>query len=293
MDLIDDPAFRKDGGLTVGIGAKNCLYTLRSEWNDTIGVMEGDQKVSRPIRRSCHIRNLGADWSEVALRLPDILQEAGYGPNAQIHVPGHCDGKLDPRNPPDPKFIPTETIPFGKYGDHTISEVMQKDPDYLYYLAENYSPSAERERGRWMAFLRDAIAPQLEERRKEREAKAALAAEKAAENKARNEPLAVILSAQSRQPSDFCGSMAEQLRKGDSLDEMPPRALSIIQDIYAKGHGRRGSKGYTEAQEQFTRTFLHPSAPEVPTPVPTPISLAAKPVDVSVLEQSQQRAMSL
>jgi hypothetical protein len=137
MELIDDKEFEKSGGLTIGIGAKNCLYTLRSEYNEQAAFHQGDGQSPdiRMLRRSHHCRNLGKDWSEVAQNLPIVLEEAGYGKDAKVFVPGHCNGVLDPNKAPDPTFIPTEIIPFGRHQNRTIGEVMEENADYLYGFA--------------------------------------------------------------------------------------------------------------------------------------------------------------
>jgi hypothetical protein len=57
-----------------------------------------------------------------------------------------------------------------------------------------------------------------------------------------------ILDAHSRTDGDFCYNMAYGLRHGN----MPRgRALDIVGDIYAKSFGRRDSKAYNAAREEF------------------------------------------
>ena len=280
MKLLDGKTFEEQGGLTIGIGAKHCLYTLRSEYWDTIGVSSGDgrEKVSMPIRRSCHIRNLGKDWGEVAHALPGILKEQGYGEgdNAAIYVPGHCDGRLDPNKAPDPTFIPTEEIPFGKYEGSTISDIKEKDPKYLYYLAENYAPNEERARGRWMAFLRDTLAPDLKVRADGRAAEKAKRMAEAEVNEARCAPLAQLLRALSRGQGDFCDAMAKHFEEGSAIEDLSPNAARIVESIYAKERGgRRGSRAYDAASSEFTEKFLKPDEEMSP---PEPVARCVRPL---------------
>lgn len=273
MNLVSDAQFDVDGGLTIGVGAKNCLYTLRTEHWDTVALKSEHGVVdTRRVRRSYHLRNLGKDWAEVAQRLPSILMEAGYAADVSLYVPGYCDGRLDPNKAPDARFVPTEVIPFGKYENHTISEVLASDPDYLFYLAETYHPNEERTRGRWMAFLRDTIAPQLKERAATREAEALVRESRKAASRATLAPLAAVLRAHSKHESDFCASMAKHLEAGDPLDELPPRAQSIVSDIWCRNNGgRRNSKAYAAAEEEFQRRFVPPQ--------PLPVKVATELID--------------
>lgn len=52
------------------------------------------------------------------------------------------------------------------------------------------------------------------------------------------------------QSGDFCRSIASNIRRGEAPYG---RALNILQDIYAKSHGRRGSKAYDAAYDEFER----------------------------------------
>ncbi len=265
MNLLNASEFDQSGGYTIGIGAKNCLYTLRTEHWDTIGVLNGDgTKSSVPVRRSYHVRNLGKDWAEVAERLPDILREVSSMEDSSVYVPGHCEGRLDPNKPPDPKFIPTETIPFGDYQGSTISEVLEKKPDYLFWLAENYHASEERPRGRWLAFLRSELAPQLEQRASARRVEMERKQQEQAERKVRCAPLTQVLQGQSRHEGDFCFNMAKHFDAGLSVDELPDNAARIVREIWGKATGgRRGSKAYDGAVNAFDERFLDPEPVDV------------------------------
>lgn len=52
------------------------------------------------------------------------------------------------------------------------------------------------------------------------------------------------------QCGDFVNSMIEKLETS-LVSELSPRCRDILEDIYAKSHGRRGSKAYEAAQQQF------------------------------------------
>lgn len=59
-----------------------------------------------------------------------------------------------------------------------------------------------------------------------------------------------ILSAQSRTEGDFCYNMAARIRNGNELSGRP---LEIVGEIYARQYGRRGSKGYEQAMDEFCK----------------------------------------
>ena len=278
MKLISPHEFEEQGGLTIGIGAKTCLYTLRTEYWDTIGVFVADglPKESRPIRRSHHLQNLGKDWTEVAARLPEILAAKGYADDEALYVPGYIEGKLDPNKSPDQKYIPTEEIPFGKYCGQTITELRGKDMDYLLYLGENYQPNEERKNGRWMAFMRDQLAPELGERAKQREAEKAVREQEASAARARCAPLAKFLHGQSKRPDDFANNMAKHFDLGGTVEQLAPRAAHIVGEMWCKSHGGRcGSKAFNDAAVDFDQQFLTPESLQAVLPAPVPGALEA------------------
>lgn len=68
------------------------------------------------------------------------------------------------------------------------------------------------------------------------------------------EPLLVVLREKARESyGEFVCNMRDELESGKrTLAELPPRAFSILSDIWAKNSGaRRGSKAYTAAVEKF------------------------------------------
>lgn len=52
------------------------------------------------------------------------------------------------------------------------------------------------------------------------------------------------------QPGEFCRSMVDSLERGP-VSGLSNRCQSILKDIYGKSHGRRGSKKYDAAVEDF------------------------------------------
>jgi hypothetical protein len=59
-----------------------------------------------------------------------------------------------------------------------------------------------------------------------------------------------ILRAQSRTDGDFCYNIAARILYGTPLEG---RVVDICAEIYAKAHGRRGSKAYDAAEGEFYR----------------------------------------
>lgn len=52
------------------------------------------------------------------------------------------------------------------------------------------------------------------------------------------------------QSGDFCASMIQHL-ESDSILDLSDKCLRILADIYAKSHGRRNSKAYEKAYDEF------------------------------------------
>lgn len=65
--------------------------------------------------------------------------------------------------------------------------------------------------------------------------------------KEKNDWLIIILQGQS---GNFCADMAEQLTRSE-INQLSERQIQILRDIYAKHHGRRGSKKYDAAYDEF------------------------------------------
>ena len=88
--------------------------------------------------------------------------------------------------------------------------------------------------------------------RQEAERQAATEAAKAAQvaNAAR---YAFLLPVLENSTSGFCQSIAEGIRNGQ---EPRGRAVDILRDIFAKSHGRSGSKAYLAAVENFNSRLL-------------------------------------
>lgn len=74
----------------------------------------------------------------------------------------------------------------------------------------------------------------------------------ASANKQRNADLISVLCGQT---GDFCRDIGKRL-ENESVADMSPRIVEILQDIYAKHHGRRNSKKYDKAYDAFESLFV-------------------------------------
>jgi hypothetical protein len=102
---------------------------------------------------------------------------------------------------------------------------------------------------KWLATVCNEVG-ETNAQRVEREHAEHDAAEKArqAARLAEAEKFFFLLPHLSGPEGGFCASIANQIRRG----YVPSgRALDICGDIYAKAHGRRGSKGYDAALDEF------------------------------------------
>lgn len=274
--MLSYPEFEKNGGYTIGIGAGVKLFTLRTEFWDTIGVPEGPygQKTSKKIRRSYHVRNLGKNWPEVVEKLPKVLNGAG------IFIPGYAQGTLDPNMPPD-HTVP-KSFAFGKYKGMTIEQVAEVDLGYLLWVATEFkvNPKSKPKLYRFIQRIREVLGDDLDAfiAKKTKEAEEQEKKRKQSEANAKlllNDVLKVLKYAAARYHeykgedtsspvweerfedglySDFLTSIYNDMKRGN----MPRgRGMSIVRDIYAQNHTmsgkrhRRGSKIYKTGEANF------------------------------------------
>jgi hypothetical protein len=244
VEAIDVGAFEGSGGLNIGVGAKHCLYTLRSDHFDRVATAEGPVRV----RRSHHLRNLGKDWAEVASRLPDIL--AGMGLSPRVYAPGYVGGRLDPNAPPAPVVVP-DTFPFGKYAGRTIESVRAGDLDYLIWVATRFevSPRNAALYG-FVAAVADAVADEVAARRAADAAAAAARVQLAGERAARYAPYLDALKAS--WAYGYWPKEIDALARGEEPGE---RLAWRWADAYAKGLGRANSRAYKAAHTEFLGAF--------------------------------------
>jgi len=260
IELMSPEEFERSGGYNVGIGAQGKLYTLRSDENQQGAFYSGEGMPPeiRHWRSSQYHHNLGKDWNEVVERLPEIFKRKGYGSDkiVKLYVPGFANGKLDPNNPPV-TYVPSDKMEFGKYVGRKIED-LKKDPDglkYLLYLATSYEPSPKTNRQRYafMQHLKDFIQPELDDYIKRKGEEKKKQNDEAQIRIERYKPLADFLKSMTN--SGFAQSIAQSLEVGN---EPRGRAVDIVQDIWAKSYGRRNSKPYNDAHEDFTKRFVEP-----------------------------------
>jgi hypothetical protein len=214
----------------IGTGAQECFYTLRYRFYETVYARTetGVQNIGA-VERDYHVRNLSTDRETAIAKAREIT---GLGLNADFEV---CE--IVKRDEVD-----WSVFQAGKYSGQSIHEVAASDREYLCWACENLKTS--KSYAKTIELAAALVAHDLATRAGDRaSAAAAVDAEREA-LKTAAAPIAAILKGCSRQPGDFCASLAENLEKG-----IRPRgrAHSLVLDIYAKAHGRRNSKGYTAA----------------------------------------------
>jgi hypothetical protein len=240
INTIDVGTFDEKGGVNIGVGALQRLYTLRNDFFDWVQTAEGPIKV----RRSHHYRNLGKDWDEVVTRLPEILK-ALHLPMA-VYVPGYVSGRLDPNNPPVPVVIP-ENFPLGKYRGKSIEEVKALDPGYAVWFATQMWVSArDKATFGFKQKVADAMAPEIAAMQAQKEEAQATYAAKKAERAKVFAPYAEALK--KSWAYGYWKSEIDAFGEG----EIPrDRVQDRWAEAYAKGFGRANSKKFKAAYNEF------------------------------------------
>ncbi len=255
--------FDKNGGYTIGVGAKEKLYTLRHEYNENYYTKNERGEVAdvRVIRRSYFIRNLGKDWEDVVRKLPSVMQEVAPGIEAKVYLPGYS-GKLDPNM--KPHFYEDNEFWFGKHQGKSLEDVKKENPQYLIWLAEEFSTNDSRKQA-FLTKIKEMMQSELDQRAKERAEAKAREEEKKVVSAGRLKELADVISLYQGQ---FASSLAGDLRVGRPLEEMSGKVVDILRDMYSKNFGRRGSKAYNKAFDEFEK-FYEAEVPKAEEPKST------------------------
>jgi len=241
--------FEDKGGLNVSTGQGGKLYTLRSDQWDTIGVYDGPygQKTSRPIRRSYHLRNLGKDWDEVREKLFQVMKQY---PGQKIFLPGFS-GKLLPNNAPVSVVVP-DKFWFGKYSGMTIDAVGKEDLKYLLWVGTEFKSGNKKMAG-FVQKIREKFSTDIDKFVKAQEKEQKEEEKAQAKRTARYSELISVLKSKVTYSSGFVDSIINDLERGFAP---VGRGGRILQDIYAKSFGRRNSKAYKKAVEDFFNKFV-------------------------------------
>jgi hypothetical protein len=221
----------------IGTGAKECYYTLRYRFTETVWFRTEAGTESRGVERDYHVRNLSTDRETAIAKAREIT---GRGLNADFEV----------RDITREQDIDWSIFRAGKYTGKSIHEVAELDKGYLVFMCENMAQS--KSYAKTLELAKALVAHELATRAQDRDEAKLKAEQDAKELAAAAAPIVAILKGASRQPGDFCASMADQLERGHRVYG---RALDIVEDIYAKAHGRRNSKAYAEALNA-ARTIL-------------------------------------
>jgi len=219
-----------DAEYYVSSGRKGAMYTIRKKFKEptSYGVID----------RDWHVMNLATDPEKAQKKIENFEEKH------RVKVHGDLF-QLNPRKKWE--RIDPDVFMFGKYYGETIQDVLERDKDYVIWAAQNARTSS-KVKPEFIKNLRKAVEKDLNRiEREEKERERQLERIKSLAKK-KNEWIVDFLSSQS---SPFCGSIKKDLEKGKPINELPDRALSILSDIYGKSHGRRNSKKYNTAVDEF------------------------------------------
>lgn len=131
-----------------------------------------------------------------------------------------------------------------KAGDAELTQKMERQ-----LSVEKDRENRERRASRDMQYVL-ANLETIEEKRRLSDVLAWENEQKAKKSAAENAWLINALKAADHTPGGFITSMINTLHNVP-LNEISPKAIRILCDIYAKAHGRRGSKAYNAACDEF------------------------------------------
>ena len=207
----------------ISTGLQNNYYTLRYVFTEF-----AQNRLTGEVytyKRDYHVRNLSIDREQAIAKAKEIT---GKDLTTSITV----------RPMGEKKEVDWSILHFGKYQGLAVAEVVESDPDYLIWVAENFN---SQQHEKTLDLIKSLLAHRLEERANDRKAEEearAARAEKLAEI------MTPILTVLDNSYGGFCESIARDIRNG----HMPSgRAYDIVIDIYGKAHGRRNSKKYDAA----------------------------------------------
>lgn len=217
----------------ISTGAKECFYTLRYTYTEVVHFHTEGGVSFQSVVRDYHIRNLSINAEEAVAKAKEIT---GQDLSATFDVNTIKRGEVD-----------WSVLQGGKYVGKSIHEIRDIDANYLVWLCENMQNS--KTYAKTVELAKALVSHELESREGEREQqKCAIEAKK--------NQIIVAMSEYANILSDgrngFCDSIANNMRKG----EFPSgRAIGISADIIAKKYGRRNSKSYNEAYDNFINTI--------------------------------------
>lgn len=215
----------------ISSGLGNKMYTLRVKFTEriylgTIG--------TRMVQRNQHVCTLSSDKDKAIAKAQERV-----GGEFEIGFEVFERAKNEKSDLPE---IPANAIRFGKYFGKTVEEVKEEDPNYLMWVAENFT---SRKHKAIIEYIQKVMKPAFEERAEKAQVEAVLDAEVANE---RAEVLKEIGEELVKLPWNFPQSIGADLIKG----QLPKgRGRHLVCDMMGKRIGRRNSKKY---KAEYART---------------------------------------
>jgi len=213
----------------IGLGRKGKFYTLRETFDEM--VTPTDVR-----KRDSYVRTL-------SIKPERAVEIARQVTGLTLSLPEESTTKISRR-----KDIDWSVLQFGKYAGRSIHEIRKSDPDYLVWIARNMSsPKNEKT----LAKIRDIFKSEINSQEKAEKAEIEAREKAQAIISEINRPVIEVMK-ENAENSNFCADMAETL-KTSPISDLSYICQDIISDIYAKSFGRRGSKAYKKAEENFEK----------------------------------------
>ncbi|MFW6046812.1 MAG: hypothetical protein ACOCP4_03370 [Candidatus Woesearchaeota archaeon] len=221
----------------ISTGEKENYYTLRALYQDSMySKSERGVQETQKITRDYHIQNLSIEREKAKQKAFEIT-----GQNLEIDFDTQEIGqKRDLGN------IDWSILRSGKYQGKNIHELLEIDREYLIWLCMNMDHSDLYKQTIELAY--PFVAKDIQKIKDQQELEKQKIKDKSENIKDVFLEVISVLENKSNYPGDFCSNMAMELKNGI----MPKgRTLDIVSDIYAKSFGRRNSKKYINAEENF------------------------------------------
>lgn len=215
----------------IGTGAKNCFYTLRYEFEETVYLkLPGGAVDTKVVPRDYHICNLSIDREQAIAK---ALELTGKDLSASFEVETIARRRAGE--------VDWSVFHFGKYEGESIHEVRQKDPDYLIWVGENYNSQCQ---SKTIEMIKALMEHELAERQQQRDQEQIL-------REARQARVTELCQEIAERLADGQGGFRDSVARDFSRGEPPSstRARNIVVDILAKEKGRRNSQGYAKESE--------------------------------------------
>jgi hypothetical protein len=222
--------FKKDSDMTnvkyfISSGLGNKMYTLRVKFVERVYM--GYHMGTRSVLRNQHVCTLSNDKDKAIAKAQERV-----GGEFEIGFEVFERAKNEKGNLPE---VPANAVRFGKYAGKTVEEIKEIDPNYLMWVAENFTSKKHKA---VIEYIQKVMKPAFEERDAKAQVEAVLDAEY---DKERAEVLKEVGEELVKLPWNFPQSIGADLIKG----QLPKgRGRHLVCDMMGKRIGRRNSKKY-------------------------------------------------